>query len=147
MRTKLSLVFFFLIVILSVKAQKNRSYHLGSPDGKIAVTIETGPAIIWSVKHESDQVIASSPISLTLAGGEVLGKNVVVSNAKTASVHTNFATPIYKKSSVVDHCNQLTLTCKNGYGIIFRAYDDGAAYRFFTMRKGDLTIVSEEADF
>src|SRR2546423_1764975 len=36
---------------------------------------------------------------------------------------------------------------KNGYGIIFRAYDDGAAYRFFTTRKGDLTIVSEEADF
>src|SRR5206468_2053605 len=41
----------------------------------------------------------------------------------------------------------LTLDCKGGYGIIFRAYDDGVAYRFYTQRKGRIDISSEEASF
>ncbi len=54
----------------------------------------------------------------------------------------------YKKDSIRDRYNQLTLTFpKAGYGIIFRAYDDGAAYRWMTKRKDSLRIRSEVAEF
>jgi len=84
---------------------------------------------------------------LTIDNGEVLGKNVKVISAKTVSVNTSFSTALYKKKSVVDQYNQLTITCKADYGIIVRAYNDGVAYRFFTKKKGMVTVFSEQAEF
>ena len=53
------------------------------------------------------------------------GKDVKVTKATRTSVDTSFPTPFYKKASVKDTYNQLTLKCRNGYSIQFRAYDDG----------------------
>lgn len=138
-----------LLVALSIGsfAQKTKVYQLKSPDGRITITIDAASKLTWSVAHESTNVITASPISITLKSGEVLGNNINISSAKTTTVNTNFATPVYKKSNVTDNYNQLVITAKNSYGIIFRAYNDGAAYRFFTNRQGELIIQSEEDNF
>lgn len=137
----------FVTAAFGAFAQKAHVYQLKSPDGKINITIDPSSKLSWAVTHEQTNVIAPSPIALTLESGEILGNNMKVSNTKVTSVNTSFATPIYKKSKVTDNYNQLTLTAKSGYGIIFRAYNDGVAYRFFTTRKGDLVIKSEQAGF
>ena len=129
------------------RAQTAPTFHVKSPDGKLDVTVQVGPRLTWAVQHEATPVVAPSAVSLTLAGGEVLGRNAAVSGTKTVAVNTTFATPIYKKRQVVDHYNQLTINLKGNYGLIFRAYDDGVAYRFFTRRKGELTVQREEATF
>jgi alpha-glucosidase len=128
-------------------AQSGKSYTVNSPDGHISFNINVGNAINWSVKHDQTEIITPSEISMTLADGEVLGKNVKVKSAKTSVINEVLATPIYKKSSVMDNCNELTLTFKGDYGLIIRAYNDGAAYRFFTTKKGEITIMNEEANF
>ncbi|AMJ66092.1 hypothetical protein AXW84_12115 [Hymenobacter sp. PAMC 26628] len=99
------------------------------------------------MQHEATPVLAPSPLSLALAGGEVLGPGTTVESAKTAAVNTTIAAPVYRKSQVVDRYNQLTIYLKGRYGLVVRAYDDGVAYRFFTQRKGRLTVQSEEAAF
>ncbi|MBC8085199.1 MAG: glycoside hydrolase family 97 protein [Hymenobacter sp.] len=123
------------------------TFHVKSPDGKLDLAVETGPVLRWSVRHEATLVIAPSAISMTLAGGEVLGRNAVVRSSGTVAVNTVIATPVYKKKQVTDHYNQLALNFKGNYGLLLRAYDDGVAYRFFTRRKGELTVQSEEATF
>lgn len=128
-------------------AQRNQTFHVKSPNGKLDLTLQTGATLRWSVQHEGTPVITSSPLSLTLAGGEVLGKNVVVASTKTTAVNTTIVAPVYKKREVADKYNQLTINLKGGYGLLLRAYDDGVAYRFFTQRPGRLTIVGEEATF
>jgi alpha-glucosidase len=128
-------------------AQRSPVFHVKSPNGKLDLTVQTGATLRWSVQHESTSVIAPSPLSLTLAGGEMLGKNAVVASTKMVAVNTTIAAPVYKKREVVDQYNQLTLNLKGGYGLLLRAYDDGVAYRFFTQRPGRLTIVGEEATF
>ena len=40
---------------------------------------------------------------------------------------------------------ELSIAFKGDYGVIFRAYNDGVAYRFYTKKKGEITILSEEA--
>lgn len=35
----------------------------------------------------------------------------------------------------------------DGFGVTFRAYDDGVAYRFYTTRTADITVKDEIADF
>ncbi len=128
-------------------AQSGKTYNVKSPDGKININVTAGAAINWSVNHDGTEMITPSEISLTLADGEVLGKNTSVKKAATVSVNTTISTPFYKKSTVSDNYSQLTLTLKGDYGLIFRAYNDGVAYRFFTKKKGEITIVNEEANF
>jgi len=84
---------------------------------------------------------------MTLDKGEVLGKNGQIRSVKTLAEDRYFTTPIYKKDKVHDHYNQLTLRFKGDYGLMFRAYDDGVAYRFFTEKKDSITIVDEDANF
>ena len=134
-------------VSFSVLAQKNKQYTVSSPDGAIKVLIETGTSVHWSVKHGATTVLAPSPLSLTLLGGEVLGRNAAVTSSKTTTVNTTIPSPFYKKSEVSDHYNQLALHFKGAYTLLFRAYNDGVAYRFVTNRKNDLTIQSEGAAF
>jgi len=111
------------------------------------MALETGSKITWSVKHENTDVIARSAISLTLSNGLVLGNNAKFISSKSSKVNTSFATPIYKKKTVIDEYNQLTVNFKGDFGLILRAYNDGVAYRFFTSKKEQIIIQSEEATF
>jgi alpha-glucosidase len=137
----------FLFSLSYVNAQSVKTYHVKSPDGKNDFGISTGAKLSWWVKNEDTEVITPSTISLTLDNGVILGDNAAVKSAKTVTVNQVVNTPIYKKSQVTDNYNQLTLTFKGDYGVIIRAYNDGIAYRFFTAKKGDITIKDEEANF
>jgi alpha-glucosidase len=143
------IAFLLLIVlsVLSVTAQQPKIFHVLSPDGTIDMELTSGNTINWSVKHGGDIIIAPSAVSITLDNGEVLGNNVKIVSSKTITVNTVINTPVYKKKSVVDNYNQLTISCKGDYGIILRAYNEGVAYRFFTSKKGMITVLSEEANF
>jgi alpha-glucosidase len=147
MKIKLLLSFCLCFPVAALFAQTTKSYHVKSPDGKIDLSVTTGSTISWSAKHEHTEVIMPSTISMTLGGNEVLGKNAVVKSAKTFSADVYFNTPIYKKDKVHDRYNQVTINFKGDFSIIFRAYDDGVAYRFVTHKKGDITVVDEEARF
>ncbi|MGZ3940399.1 MAG: glycoside hydrolase family 97 N-terminal domain-containing protein, partial [Flavisolibacter sp.] len=136
-----------LIISFTVSAQKHNSFLLKSPDGKITVAIDATKNLSWAVKHENTQVILPSAISLSLSNGEVLGNNVVVSNAKPTTVHSSISTTLYKKAIVPDNYNQLDINFKNNYSVVFRAYDDGVAYRFVTNRKDSLVVASEQSEF
>ncbi|MGS2765039.1 glycoside hydrolase family 97 protein [Sinomicrobium sp. M5D2P9] len=141
------LLYVVSIVFLSTGVGIAQVIHVKSPDGKIDMALESGEKISWSVKHENTEVIAPSTISLTLGSGEVLGNNAKIISAKTSKVSNTFATPVYKKEKVIDEYNQVVVKFKGGFGLILRAYNDGVAYRFFTSKKRQIIIESEEANF
>ncbi len=134
----------------SMNAQKFEpidAVKLYSPDGNILVTVKETPRLEWSVTRLGEEILHPSPISMQLTDGEVLGDSVTVLSTPIAEIDRPFPALHYKKAIVADHYRELTLTCKGNYGVIFRAYNDGVAYRFFTRRNGELTIRSETADF
>lgn len=124
-----------------------KEYTLSSPDGHLRLTVDTGKRLTWSLMHDSTKVITPSPISLSLSDGKVLGASPRVKKVSTRKVDTSFATPFYKKSEVKDVYNELTLRLSDGLSMIFRAYDDGAAYRLSLDGKGARRVTSEEAMF
>ncbi len=132
---------------LLLYAQKSESYLLGSPDGSVELTVQTGEKLQWSVKHGGQKVIGPSSISLTLSDGVVLGNRVRIRSARREEVRSSFQAIHYKKTVVEDHYNQLTLNCRGDFGIIFRVYDDAVAYRFITRMEGEVVIENEEANF
>jgi alpha-glucosidase len=127
-------------------AQKEKMYVLKSPDGNMNVKIEAGGKLQWSVQHKGQQVIAPSAISLQLDQA-VLGDHAVIVSTSVKNVNEVIHAVNYKKATITDQYNELTLHCKGDYGVIFRAYNDAVAYRFFIKRKGDVIIKNEEANF
>ena len=140
-------MFSALLTSASVTYAQTNELHVKSPNGKIDMKLEYGAKISWSVEQENTTVIAPSTISLTLENGVVLGNNVKVMSVKKSSVNSSFATRLYKKQTVVDEYNQVIVNCKGDFGLVLRAYNDGVAYRFFTTKKGQIIIESEEANF
>jgi alpha-glucosidase len=147
MKTKTILLLAFLLGSLMLNAQRTKNYELKSPDGTIILKVEPGTKLQWSVQHKGQQIIVPSSISLLLETGEILGDNADVISAKEESINDQFDAINYRRSVVYDICNQLTLNCKNDYGVIFRVYNDAVAYRFFTRKKGEIIIRNEEANF
>lgn len=137
---------FFLANSTLLKAQKSKNYDLKSPDGSISVHVEAAGKLQWSVMHKSQPIIIPSAISLQLEGGEVLGDNAKIASAPVQKVNATIQAINYKKAAIPDQYNQLTLNCKGDYGVMFRVYNDAVAYRFFTRRKGELVVKTEEAN-
>ncbi|MCD9574318.1 glycoside hydrolase family 97 protein [Flavobacterium soyae] len=133
----------FLLLNLSF-SQKKRDFILNSPNGKIDIRIAVNDKISWTISHEKDLILAPSDMSMTLDENIVLGKNSVVVNSKKESSDSSFETPLYKKKTVKNKYNQLTINFRNDFSIEFRVFDDGAAYRFITKKKKDITVKSEE---
>src|SRR5450759_449877 len=148
MKNKITSLFFLLLLCPAVIcAQKAKVYEVKSTNGAIVVKVESGAKMLWSVQHKGQQIIAPSAISLMLEGGEILGDKAKVTTSKTESVNTSFKAVNYRKTVVSDVYNQLTLSCKGDYGVIFRVFNDAVAYRYFTKRKGEMVIKNEEANF
>lgn len=148
MRSKFLQTLFFILIAANVAyAQQAKTFTITSPDGNIQVKVDAGTKLQWSATHQSQTIIEPSAISLKLQNREVLGDNVQITSSKTEKINSKIATLNYKKDTVEDNYAQLTLNCKDDYGVIFRAYNDGVAYRFFTKKKDSLIIQSEEANF
>lgn len=125
-----------------------KTYELFSPDKKIKITILVDKEISYSVFCDGKELIAPSPISLTIEGPGVLGKNPRLANQKMRTMDQKIIPAVKEKRAVViDRFNEAVLNFKDNYGLIFRAYDDGVAYRFFTRFKDTAKAVAEEATF
>jgi alpha-glucosidase len=122
-----------------------KPHELFSPDKKIRIIIQTDGAVSYAVFCDGREIITPSPVSLTIEGTDVLGKEPRLSSVKTRSVDEKIVPPVREKRAVIaDRYNEAILSFKGNYGLIFRAYDDGVAYRFFTKFKGRVKVVSEE---
>lgn len=139
------LLFIFLgisLTGLSLRAS-DRYQVLKSPDGKLEVNIRTEGQLAYAVKGNGRVLLDESPIGLVLAD-RILGEDVKVSRADRRSmVKEHIVSPHYRFSSFDVTYNELNLKLRGGYGVIFRAYDEGIAYRFYTSVKQPLVIKNE----
>ena len=123
-----------------------KQYSVCSPNGKVAVSIDLTSGISYSVALDGAQLISPSEISMTLSDGTVYGGAAKLVKASTRSVRSTVPAVVYRKAEVQDNFNELTLRYK-AFSVIFRAYDDGVAYRFVSASKVPFTVSSEQATF
>lgn len=145
MNVKILCLTLFLAGGIHAVAQKN--YQLQSPDGKLKAVVAVDKSIEFAVTHDGTEVLAASPISMSLQGGEVLGANPKVNKVTKGTVNKVIPAQFYKKTEVADVYNAMTLIFKGNYSVEFRAYNDGLAYRFVTNKKGEIIVESEGASY
>lgn len=132
------------LVCLPMRAANHRQI-LKSPDGRLELRIWTEGQLSYSLHHKGDALLEKSPIGLVLAN-KTLGEDVRVSRVRKRSlVKENIVSPHYRFPSFKVTYNELDLKLKGDYGVVFRAYDEGVAYRFYTTSRTPLTIKDEVA--
>ena len=135
-----------LCVLCAFSAQAQKQYSLTSPDGRLKTNITTGKQLTYDITFHNQQVLEASPLSMTLDNGEVWGENDKVSKATRKSVNGKISIPFYRANEVVENYNELTLQFK-GFNVVFRAYNDGIAYRFVNKNKKPFNVMDELVDY
>ena len=134
----------FFLAIAAALAVSAKSYTLVSPDGKLKLSVDAGATLTYSLEREGTLLLSPAPIGVTLEDGTLWGPGIKVKKAVRRSVDTVFPALLFKRATVRDHFNELTLQARD-YSVVFRAYDDGVAYRFVTRKP--VTVQSEEVNF
>jgi alpha-glucosidase len=142
----LFLSLFFVAFFENAAAQS--SYDLRSPDGRIEIRIRTAGSIRYDVVLKGRAVLENSTLSLNVEHKK-LGVEPKVIDAKPQS-HDQIVEPVVRQkfAKIRDHYNELRLNMEGGYAVVFRAYNEGAAYRFETsLPQEKVKIYGEESAF
>lgn len=137
-----------LIVLLlgSLMTATARPQRVQSPDGRTTLTITTDGAITYTLTRNSVTLLDRCPIRMQLADGTAFDGTSRLQKVTRRTVDQTLPTVIYKKDTVREHFNELTLRYKT-FSVIFRVYDDGAAYRFVSSLSGDYIVQDEPIEF
>jgi alpha-glucosidase len=117
---------------------------VGSPDGKIEATMRIGsPAagtascLSYSVTYEGKALLLDSPLEFRLEGADGLLTEMTVVKTDRETVDQTWERVWGKCKTVRDHCNEMRVGLeskskpKRKLDVIWRAYDDGVAFRYF----------------
>lgn len=123
-----------------------KEFSLKSPDGKLTVAVDVDETVSYSLEHDGTLLLDGSEISMTLSDGVTYGNGSRFLGKQLRSVDETIQAVNYRKKTVEDRYNELTLRFK-GFNLVFRAYDDGMAYRFVSLSRTPFNVVSEKASF
>ena len=137
-------IFTALAILLPASMLSGKDYRISSPDSRIVLTVNIDREISWSVMYENKTVVMADRISMILADGTILGEKESVRRPVLESKNELIRPVVaYKNSEIRDTYTSMTLAFRKGFSLVFRAYNDGIAYRFETSM-GDSIIVKNE---
>ena len=143
----LAILSLLLLIGNASLAAKEKKYVLSSPDGTLKVEISAGNELAYQVMHGNDTILSHSNIGLVLENGTIVGKTPRITGERRRKIKDNIESPFYRFKEFVATGNELDLKLKGGFGIIFRAYNEGVAYRFYTTQSSGIIIKEEQAEF
>ena len=145
---KLLFLLLFCSLLLNLSAQKETLY---SPNKNLMVKIDGSSGTlqysVYTADNETVPFLKPSNIGLELDNATLLGRNPKVTKIERRSVNQEVNAPFYRKSKVKDQYNELKISFKGNFQVIFRAYNSGIAYRFVTKMKDSIVVKHEIAEF
>ncbi len=141
----LVLLFFVSFASMRIKAEE---YHLSSPDENLRVIVRVEDEITYAIDQADASLLRPSKIAMTLQDGTVFGRSPKVDQFHRRSVNRTVSPVVpVKYERIRDHFNEVKITFSGPYALIFRAYNEGVAYRFKTTVADPVTVEHETAQF
>jgi hypothetical protein len=146
-------VFFSLILFFLSKAQK--SFTLLSPDKfiKVEATLNESGELYYSIYHKNNLIIEPSKLGVQREDAD-FAKNMTWQSIEPQQKINNYYSLLHgKKKNCFYEANEKVLKLRDTYSntihIIFRASNDGIAFRYFfpEEKKGVFKIKQEYTEF
>jgi len=144
------LIVLFSILSFAFAVTHAQEYTITSPGGKAKMVVHVNQlkGISATCYYLDKEMSTLGPISLQTVDGKNFGISPKVKKVNHTSVNQMIVTPVAeKRKQIPDHYNEIEIVFKDPFSVIFRAYDDGVAYRIKTTVKGEMTVKSEQAAF
>lgn len=138
-------------------SQSTTGWSLQSPNGLINIHMGLHDGLTYSVSFAGRPVVIDSALGLEFKGEPPLdGKNLQFVRASQRVSDTAWKPILSKNNPVRDHYRELQLEFTSASAtapklhLIFRAYDDGAAFRYYlpeSSAQSDLILTREQTEF
>lgn len=140
-------------------------FSVSSPDGNltIALALEAKPQpylpgerAYYRVTYKGTAVLNDSPLGLDFLGAAPLDQDFEVTAMDRKSNDSTWENPFGARRTVPDHYNEMTVSLREKKApgrrvdIVFRAYDEGVAFRYFLPKQealGEFTLATENTGF
>ena len=132
-----------------------------SPDGNVSVTFELkskpqpylpGERAYYRVSYQGQAVLQDSPLGLDFKGGKPLDQDLEILGSERQSRDESWENRFGARRNIRDHYNELTVSLRERRApnrridLVFRAYDEGAAFRYVLPRQDALTEFTLSAE-
>ena len=125
-------------------AMAQQDYSLHSPNDRIEVKIHGGSRISYDVLVGGKTLLTGSTFSISIDGA-TLGPGAQITSTKERSVDQWLEPVVRQKfARIHEHYNELRLETPAQLAVVFRAYNEGVAYRLETSLPGDQVKVYGE---
>jgi alpha-glucosidase len=141
-----------LVLILArpapAAADDGAGFRLESPDGRLAVTVRAADGIRWDVALRGRVLMPDCACALAVDDAGV-GAAPQVAAAVRRRVDGVLEPPVPQKAArIPERYAELRLELAGGAAVVFRAYNEGVAYRFETAFPSErVTVRGETAEF
>ncbi len=138
----------FIILFLVPFCVFAKNIQLKSPDGKITIEIsEVGKQLFYAVKKGNTHHLNESKLGIIFQTQD-FSKELSIKNTCYKEINEKYEMLTGKRKTNTNFCNELTLEVENPTGakidIIFRAYNDGIAFRYGIKNQSTNLIAKEE---
>lgn len=143
-RSSLPFALGFALLALSTSVLAAETYKLQSPDERLEIRVDVDQKLVWSVNLEGKKVIEPGALGLEIRDkGNISERTEVISAEREQVSERHTPAVAHKSSSINEDYRELALRFDNGFGIDFRAYNDGVAYRFVGTEPGEIIVERE----
>jgi alpha-glucosidase len=121
------------------------SHAVRSPNQRVEIRVEAGDRLRYGVWLDGKPLLESSTLSMRVDQA-TLGLAPKVRAARPRSVDQTLQPPVRQKAAALrERFHELRLEMQGGYAVVFRAYDEGVAYRFETsLPAPEVKVYAEE---
>ena len=136
-----------LLLFLITSLVYSQNYNIQSPNEKIKVDVKIDKQVSFDVSLNNETIIEKVVISLENSDGRIFGVSPRLKKVNRNYFKEKISVPIPNKDRIIkSEYNQVILSFRGDYDIIFRAYNDGIAYRFIDKKNTLKEIVNEQMD-
>ena len=135
------------VLILFVLKLNAQQISLASPDNLIDIQINVSKELTFQVLLNKKEVIDKVIIGLETSDGRAFGTQAKLISKNKRFVKETMVVEIPNKEKEIESIfNELKMSFRGNYQLIFRAYNDGIAYRFVDNKNKPKNIIYEQMD-
>ena len=136
------------LLILFAQLSFAQTHILTSPNQRLKVEISTEDDLKWRAFLDDIEIINKVQLAMSVDGERTLGRDPHLKSAVEVLSKEEVIRPVVpnKDSEIQSEYNEMLMRFEGRYSVVFRAYDDGIAYRFVDESKKTKHIDSELLD-
>ena len=142
------LLFALLFCSFSAQSAAVDTLRVSSPDRKLLVKVWMSDKVYYVIQYQNKNITGTSVVDLIPLNHNALSEQNRITAHKLNHGNSQIIVPVPERRKIITDCyEELKISFKQPYEVVFRIYNEGVAYRISTLFKDSVFIKNEVARF